>query len=159
MTSSLQDKNIALKARGGKLTSMIEHTKARGNKTSKRKSVEKPMFQPSNQSSIDRIQPVKRRRQMHPGNNAHLHWRDLQLCPYCNHGVKSKVLKCRCVCVNPDQRADLSKHQNQSKKCATKQSDATAAQYVLCERCSEELSTPYGHLHGTTCPRPTPPGS
>jgi hypothetical protein len=105
MTTTLQDKMIAFKARGGRLTSSIEHTKGNSGKKSKHAKRDEggaalssaAMFPNSNQSPIDQIRPQKRQRQAHPGNNGHIHWKKLKLCEFCNLGVQSKVLQCRCV--------------------------------------------------------------
>ena len=102
MTAALQDKLIASKALGKKLTSTIEFTK--GGKSKKREqNSEKaassaPMFPSHNKSPLENIMPAKRQRQEHPGNNEHIHWTKLTLCEYCNHGVQSKVLQLKCVC-------------------------------------------------------------
>jgi hypothetical protein len=109
MTTTLQDKMIAFKARGGKLTSTIEHTKGNSGKKSKLAKDAKrdeggaalssaAMFPKSNQSPIDQIRPRKRQGQAHPGNNGHIHWKKLKLCEFCNLGVQSKVLQCRFAC-------------------------------------------------------------
>jgi hypothetical protein len=110
MTATLQDKMIAYKATGKKLTSSIEFTKGSSGGKSRVKrdrdasaegdaaSSQALIFRTSNASPIGSIQPCKRQRQRHPGNNDHIHWANLTLCEFCNHGVKSKVLQCRCVC-------------------------------------------------------------
>ncbi len=119
MTAALQDKMIASKATGSKFVSAIEHTKGgkggggsakkRSSSSSKRdddaSSSSAPpansaplMFAPSNKSPLSSLPPVKRQKQKHPGNNEHIHWAQLTLCEFCNHGVQSKVLQLRCVC-------------------------------------------------------------
>ena len=121
MTAALQDKMIASKATGSKVVSAIEHTKGgtgrgvggsakkRTSSSSKRdddaSSSSAPsansaplMFPPSNKSPLSSLLPVKRQKRKHPGNNEHIHWAQLTLCEFCNHGVQSKVLQLRCVC-------------------------------------------------------------
>jgi hypothetical protein len=114
MNAALQDKMIASKATGSKFISAIEHTKPKGCGGGAKKRSQHddsassslvsqgnsalPMFPPSNKSAIASIPPAKRHKQKHPGNNEHIHWTELTLCEFCNHGVQSKVLQLRCVC-------------------------------------------------------------
>jgi hypothetical protein len=115
MTAALHDKMIASKATGKKFTSPINYTIGSSQGQPKRckraefadgqskgDAAASPalIFQPSNKSAIRLIGPGprKRQRQAHPGNNDHIPESELTLCEICNHGVKSKVLQCRCVC-------------------------------------------------------------
>jgi hypothetical protein len=160
MTTTLMDQKIAFKARGGKLISTIEHTKKKLKYATDAKLNDggaalssAAMFPKSNHSPINQIKPLKRQRQAHRGNSDHIHWTKLKLCEFCNNGVQSKVLQCRCVCVNPDQCAELSKHQKSSKKCSIQQSNPDAPRFVICKNCSEHLQKPFGHLPGVVCTR------
>ena len=156
MSAGLHDRMIASKASGQALVSSITYTKVKKRKCEEHKdgAAVRPgqMFPATNKSALNFIPTAKRCTQTHPGNNAHIHWAKLKLCEFCNQGVLSKVLQCRCVC-NPDKCAELPKHQQKSKKCATQQSDQAAPRYVLCDRCSEDMQTPFGHPRGTACPR------
>lgn len=91
MTAALQDKLIASKALGKKMTSTIEFTKGGKSKKREHKSEKAassaPMFPSHNKSPLENIM-----------NNEHIHWTKLTLCEYCNHGVQSKVLQLKCVC-------------------------------------------------------------
>lgn len=102
MTAALQDKLIASKALGKKLTSTIVFTKGGKSKKREQKSENAassaPMFASRNKSPLENILPSKRQRQDHPGNNEHIHWTKLTLCEYCNQGVQSKVLQLKYVC-------------------------------------------------------------
>ena len=133
MTASLQDKMIAYKGQSGKHISPIEYTKT---KKSKRSRDEAPVYPQSNQSPLTLLQPVKRQKGKHPGNNSHIPWNQLHLCVYCNQGVQQ-----------------VKRHQGQSKKCAAQQTNPSSARYVLCPICSEALQKPFGHLTGQVCPR------
>jgi hypothetical protein len=114
MTATLQDKMIAYKATGKKLNSSINFTKGSSEAKARSKrergasadgqskgdaaASQAPIFRQGNTSAIGSIHPYKRQRQHHPGNNDHIPWSKLTLCEFCNHGVKSKVLQCKCVC-------------------------------------------------------------
>jgi hypothetical protein len=126
------DRRIMRKAHGQFHVSPLEFTKAKEDKGKGGKSKQdttKRVFSPANLSKIDTIPIVKKQRQRHPGNSAHLNIEDMQYCTSCNtHVAKGSFA----------QHCESQKH-NTSQKAG--------AVFEYCVHCAT------GHLRGVTCPK------
>ncbi len=140
------DKKIAHKSHGRFFTSPIDFTKPtlpKGGKGGKGvmkqgapaiKAATPQAFKSANQSPIALLQPVKKPRQSHPGNNAHLKLEDMKYCDSCNCHVNKTDFTQHC---------GTGKHQK---------SQQTSVRYEYCNNCNN------GHLLGSSCPKNTAEG-
>jgi hypothetical protein len=126
------DRKIQRKAHGQFHVSPLQFTKSTKATTDSGKGGKaKRVFTAANQSKINDIGVVKRPRQRHPGNSAHLSLDDQQYCTSCNtHVAKGSF----------DQHCNSSKHDKAQK---------SGVVFQYCVHCAT------GHPHGVMCPNPS----
>jgi hypothetical protein len=131
------DRKIQRKAHGQFHVSPLQFTKSTKATTDSGKGgkaeqhATKRVFPAANQSKIDDIVVVKRQRQRHPGNSAHLNLDDMQYCTSCNtHVAKGSF----------DQHCKSSKHDKAQK---------SGVVFQYCVHCAT------GHPCGVMCPKPS----